>query len=95
MWDRAHPDSGAGTKEDRQYRMCCCGKQEMNPETGEGQDGDDGKVEDRTLLQASTGTERGRNTSTRTDDDGKWRKVSSYRESQHSCSSEDSGRCDR
>lgn len=46
------------------------GKQ-MNPETNEGKDSKDGNVEDRTLPQASMGTEESRDTSTRLDDDGK------------------------
>lgn len=75
--DSEHTESRIGMKEDRQYRICYCGIQEINPETKEGKDSEDGNVEDMTLTQART--EKSRKTSTRTDCDGKSKQVSSGR----------------
>lgn len=75
--DSEHPKSGIGMKEDRQYRICYHGIQEINPETKEGKDSEDRNVEDMTLTQART--EESRKTSTRTDCDGKSKQASSGR----------------
>ena len=92
------PHSRAGTKEDRQHTACYRGKQERNPETNEVKDVKDGNVADVTLTPAGRAQRRAGTSQQAQAMMGRLRRLSSGKDSKHSCSSaalEDSGRCDR